>query len=192
MDLRGLPSDPLRVLSLCSTCQDLSFPTLTQQFWVPETTHGGQHKSKNYLWFPACLPLGRMCEIYCCGMCRALADGKAAQSHLPTRQKVADTWQTVMLKVFGANTHWGFDYCFTCSSVTLHGFTVVQSWKAQQLNTHPPWLYPIQCNGLFFHGRARARSSSTMTGWYFPDLEIRFVHVFGVVIRSTHKKSLSW
>lgn len=49
---------------------------------MPGTTHRGRHKSRNYLlWFPACLPLSCMGELRCSGMCRALTEGKAAQSH---------------------------------------------------------------------------------------------------------------
>ncbi len=115
------------------------FPTLTQEFWVPGTTHG-RHKSKNYLlWFPACLPLSPMCEICYRGMCRALADGKLLRAKgragLPTGQNVAGDMTDCHAQ--GVNKHWGSDYRFTCSSVTLHGFTVVQTWKEQQQNAWP-------------------------------------------------------
>lgn len=72
---------------------------LTQEFWVPQTTRAGQQESKNYLRFPACLPHGHMCEICCSGMRGGLCGWKAAYSHLATGEEVADTWQTVMLKV---------------------------------------------------------------------------------------------
>lgn len=144
--LRGLPFDHLRVLSLCSTCQDLSFPTLTQEVWVPGTTHGGQHKSRNYLlWSPACLPLRCMCEICSSGMCRALAEGKVAQSHcLPGKR-----WQ-IHDRLSRSRCTRGNKPCGTGYVWHYMVSQVVRRRKESAVEHTSPWLLLIQRQWALF------------------------------------------
>lgn len=101
---------------------------------MPGTTHGGQHKSRNYLlWSPACLPLRCMCEICCSGMCRALAEGKVAQSHcLPGKR-----WQ-IHDRLSRSRCTRGNKHCGTGLRVTLHGFTGCSTSKGISSKIHEP------------------------------------------------------
>lgn len=111
--------------SLCSTCQDLSLPALTLEVWVPGTTHRGKHKSKNdLLWFPACLPLCCVCEICCSGICRALAEGKVAQSRCLQERR----WQ-INVRLSRSRCRGGINtstLIIAWCAQTLHGFTAVR------------------------------------------------------------------
>lgn len=179
LDLGGLTSDPLRVLYLCSTCSDLSFPTLTQEFWVPGKTHGSQQESKNdLLWFPTCLPVGRMCEICCSGMCRTLADRKLPRDiYLQGKRWQIHDRLSCSRCTGGIN----IEVLIIASHAQVWHYTLLQLFRVERNSSQMynlPGMSLSEAKGSIFMGRTR--SGSAMTQWCDPDLEISFAHVFGV------------
>lgn len=159
-----IPCGPQRdcplTLCVCSICA-LPARTCLSQLWPWSFERLGQHTVCRpggiQKWlivvsspFPARSRVWDMLLWYVQG----LSGWKVAQSVLPAGRQVADTWQAVMLKVYRGHKHWGSDYCFTCSSVTLHGFTVLQSWN-EQPNTLPPRLHLIQRRWALFSWQCR-------------------------------------
>lgn len=69
---------------------------------------------------PARLPFGCIGEICCKSMQKLRTQGKSTQSYLPVGQRVAGTWQTVMLKGYRGNIDWLLLYVLQCDIKCFH------------------------------------------------------------------------
>lgn len=85
--------------------------------------------------------------------------------------------------------HWTCSNYYFCKKVTFTS-TILEAWKNSShiLIFRTCWFLPVLLLRPYFPGSTTTSAYGTRKVWYFPDLEILFACLWGILVPSTEKQ----